>query len=604
MAWLDDILGPNNTLFGLTGDPASMQTDAQTDALLKRLQQAAGQNPADASPVYGGMGMVLQPPTAEADQAITQANARRPDTNVGPDTQTMGAPPAAAEMPRTLAPSIESKFPDQPVTPMTMTTASLAVPSTAPPAGPRTTPGPQPQVSSAPPMRRAGPIPVPGPAAFAGGSAPVTPAQSADFSPSFGERMQHFGNALTGRETGSLSEIQRQRQATYDALTGAGVDPALAKAAALNPEVMKKVLDSTMGPSKWTVVGVDNYGNPRYGFVKETTESVKIPNVNGGTGQDNGALQRPMDENGNPRTGLDFLEHVQAPAMYVDKAMNILRGDEAMPRPTRGDKTAMPVGELVRAAEKKYSSNWFNYQSKWRDANAMVGRTRIANNTAILHVSQLSNLVEDAPDANVGPFNNLSTSVQKWWMNKNNSPWLNDWNTIAQTLAGEIVKVNTGAEGSITDREKVMAVLDPSRGKEALQGAIRNYIGLLAGKTTSLAHDWKKNASPYSDVPEVIDPENQNILKTLVSQYRITPHDIKQAKGDVLAWDEKGDSKQAGSTPAAPDTVTAPAPALATPEQLRGVPKQPPANAKRGKDGRLYLPSPSDPNAWIPWLEE
>jgi hypothetical protein len=207
----------DNTFFGLTGSPDAIKAEEQANELLQRLQMAASAgtgSPSAFLPSLGGM-------------AVT----RPPEDNV---TTVNKTPRADSQNPQTIAASVDSRYPDSP-----------------PPAGPSTTTRPQPQVSSAPPMQRAaGRFPTPAPAAFAGGSAPVSTVQSPDFSPSFGERLQHFGNALTGRETGSLDEQMRSRKATYGALVQMGLTPEQATAAALNPDLLKAVLASKLGTGR------------------------------------------------------------------------------------------------------------------------------------------------------------------------------------------------------------------------------------------------------------------------------------------------------------------------------------------------------------------
>lgn len=72
---------------------------------------------------------------------------------------------------------------------------------------------------------------------------PAQPVATPDFTPTIGERLTNFGNALTGQGTvTNFAERERQRNTTYQALRNMGLDNQTAEAAVLNPNLLQSIL--------------------------------------------------------------------------------------------------------------------------------------------------------------------------------------------------------------------------------------------------------------------------------------------------------------------------------------------------------------------------
>jgi hypothetical protein len=88
---------------------------------------------------------------------------------------------------------------------------------------------------------------------------------------------QSIGRGLQGWQQGQQQDQQRQvPAATLRALTAAGVPDATARAAALNPEIMRAIAPNYFQklPS-FGVIGQDPWGGRRYGFIDPFTRSVQ-----------------------------------------------------------------------------------------------------------------------------------------------------------------------------------------------------------------------------------------------------------------------------------------------------------------------------------------
>lgn len=206
MALLDQYM----SMFGITGSPDAMNDDKDVSELIQRLAEAQ---------IGGG------------------------DSGTLPFTG-IAVTPDAAQKPKTMAPSVEPNQLETPRTPLTppqlpKTPDRLEVDPGAR-AGGTTSIAKTPGTMKTAPLTRA--TPGPGQSAPGAARAPAPPIQTPDFSPSFGERLSTFGNALSGRPYANHAEEQRKAAATFQVLTQMGLEPKMAEAATRNPELLKMIL--------------------------------------------------------------------------------------------------------------------------------------------------------------------------------------------------------------------------------------------------------------------------------------------------------------------------------------------------------------------------
>ncbi len=423
---------------------------------------------------------------------------------------------------------------------------------------PQTAPIVRPNAQAQPPMQQSGPT-------------PMQPQANQNFGlpkPTIAQHLMNIGSGFTGKGAVDLNQQWEMQNQLGQSLVNAGVAPNVVAAAMQQPELMKQLVATKFGPKTaptWGKIGTTQFGTDRYGIIDlsnpDPKQRIQPYDTQVGAIGDTGTA-RPVGADGKPLEGMDFLRSGAVPPMIADKAANIIAGREAMPTSVGRDKTALQVQEAVRIADPNYNANRFKYRQAWENSNTTVGKTRVANNTAIGHANELANMIQDAPDTNAGVLSNIGNQAKTWWRTQTNDPWLKAWQANAGLLAGEIVKVATGSEGSIHDREQVLANLDPSNGKAALDKTLAKYIKLLASKTDALANDWKKNMGPYADQPQVIDEANQAVLDDMRKKFQVDKRD------------------ESGAMPAAP-------------LNLRGVPDQPPPGATTGPDGKVTIANPN-----------
>jgi hypothetical protein len=98
---------------------------------------------------------------------------------------------------------------------------------------------------------------------------------------------QSIGRGLQGWQQGQEADQKRQIPgATWRALTATGVPDATAQAAALNPDVMRAIAQRYVQKlPTFGVIGRDEFGLPRYGFIDPFSRSTQPASGQGASAQ-------------------------------------------------------------------------------------------------------------------------------------------------------------------------------------------------------------------------------------------------------------------------------------------------------------------------------
>lgn len=230
-----------------------------------------------------------------------------------------------------------------------------------------------------------------------------------------------------------------------------------------------------------------------------------------------------------------------------ERARNIAAGREAMPNITRGDLTAQQTQQAVRMLDPNFSGNRFKYRQEWENPNKITGRTRVANNTAIAHAGELSELVDQLPDTGVRTLN----AAKNWWKGETTDPALMQWKATASLLADEITKVMVPTGGTQQDRMEQLEKLNPQNGRAAINGVLKQYTKLLKGKTDALTADWQKNMGPTAEQPEILDLKAQEGVAKLEAKY---PDAVKANDGKPKVGTVEDGYRFKGGNPSAPSS--------------------------------------------------
>jgi hypothetical protein len=269
------------------------------------------------------------------------------------------------------------------------------------------------------------------------------------------------------------------------------------------------------GNIKPTVLGYDSLGREIHGFMDVTTgKPITGPGYSA-------TSDHPIDPS---IRGEAYLK--TQPLEVQDRARAVLAGQEPMPKSTKADPMATAVRQAVLRADESYKDNRFDYAKAWDDPNKKVGFTRQANNAAIGHGGELSDLIDNAPDHFFG----VQNRVHNWWKSATNDPWLKAWQSNAEIFAGEVAKVNKGGVPSQSENERILETLNPSNGKAALDAALGKYVRTLNSKTDALRNDRIRNMGPYDRTPSVIDEQLIPVLDRLKKKYGIAMGEKKSER--------------------------------------------------------------------------
>lgn len=551
----------DNTFFGLTGSPEAMQTEDQANELLKRLQMAAAAG-TERGDIFGDSfmprglpfgGISVQNPDDEQPTARQEAA-----TSVQPKTIAPSADPRYLGT----APAVQSEPPGAFKTEYEETKTQAF-----PPAGPSTTQRPQPQVSSASPMRRAGQFPVSAPAASAGGSAPVINAQGmGDLQPDMWDRLAAASNAydrggLLGTiATGMGSGLDRQFAAansTYKALLANGVDEATAQAAIRNPEIMKQLVTTRLGAKsapQWVVLGNDRYGNPVHGTYDPSTRRAYNADGTPYLGASSGGVAGASDPN-SELSGEEFLKTLPKDEQNQIKALV----EGRLSPPPLGRKNPYWEQLLNKAGIYEPGFDATTYKTRAQAAKAFTSGVEARNitalNTAINHMSDLSEKIDGLGNRTTLPILNKPINAIRAQVDPEYQKKRSEFSTNRQTAITEIAKALRGV-GSMTMSElhEWESKFNDDSSPEVMKGAMVEALKLLKGRMEPLADQYNKAMGKNITLDDLLSPKARAKAAKLLGE-------VPEAEGEKL--------------------------------NLRGVPDKPPAGAPRLDDGSVVIRNPN-----------
>jgi hypothetical protein len=163
------------------------------------------------------------------------------------------------------------------------------------------------------------------------------------------------------------------------------------------PDIAVQLLEQAGGKNSFTRTGTDDAGNPNYGWVNSTTQTV--------TPYGQHSTQQPT-ANGAPVTGEDYLATLPGPRASLIRS--IARGDQAVPAYSRGGRQLL---EQVNQYDPTYSQSIAPSRTATRKAFAIgkQGDAVTALNTLPGHVKNLNSSIDA-----VNGFNTGMGAVDRW----------------------------------------------------------------------------------------------------------------------------------------------------------------------------------------------
>ncbi len=371
---------------------------------------------------------------------------------------------------------------------------------------------------------------------------------------------------------GPMAQLQAQNMqrstlaATYQALIASGVPPAVAQAAALNPEVLKTVAPNIYQKPELKLL--KNAMGEDVPYIYKATDSSLSPALPGGAGPASTTGASPQDM------------VAQAEKLYpgvTNRVEQLYRGEGGMPN-ARTNKIDGPAMQLIQQLHPDWNMNMWTEKNRMATQlsssapNSLGGKLNALRN-AFDHLANTSDAALQKGNINGGlsfisaPLNqirSLTTSQQDIGSTLERE---------ATTYGGERTKFLTGAEGSESERKAFLNSLGPDSAPP------QKMAGTIEGE--------------YIQLKSALENQQQQIRDQLGEGY-LQKHPIVTPKvADALQRLERNISSLrnggSGQQPQAPQTNAA------TPSAApQGLP-----NAKQAPDGNWYVPDPQRPGKYL-----
>jgi hypothetical protein len=390
-----------------------------------------------------------------------------------------------------------------------------------------------------------------------------------------GNPIAGFLNMISGLTTGTRTDpagMQAQTQlATYNALRGAGLPAAVAKAAALNPDVMKTIapqlysrptlVESGVNP----LTGQKSYvwsqpdlmqvkpavveGNPVSGMQSPTGQALSPQNAAaiGLPAMSNNDLSKIDALVKSGANGEELMQGMQAinPA-FANKVKSMANGD--IPYPS-GFIMKTPYGNMLTDAISAYKPGVTaqDFASKQKARNYWTsggGAQEIkAINTAIQHAVKMQPVSEKMGGTDIAP-DYLNPLIQGTKVNIGNQEYQTaqkEWDALSETLSTEISKALNGGVPHVADKEHWRAIFSRASGPTQRTAALSAAMNILEGRTASMAPNYEQAMGSARNPIDFIDPANREAFASILGGRKVgsTPTPQAPQKAQLSGIDQQ-----------------------------------------------------------------
>lgn len=331
-------------------------------------------------------------------------------------------------------------------------------------------------------------------------------------------------DAIQGFSSGVRTDPQgiamAQMNATYDALKKSGVPDATARAAAMNPEILKTVAGNYFDTKpQFGVIGQDEMGRNQYGFIRPNQEKV-TPVAQPGTPNAPGITNPDLH-------GADFLKTL--PQGLAAQVKAYAEGRQPLPA---GFALKTPYFQTLMRYITQYDPSFdavnFNARSKTRNdfTSGKSAQSINALNTVIGHLQTLS----DSADAlNNGNYPTLN-SIENTFLNATGDPRIKQFDTTKKAVVDELTRVWRGSGGSEGDIKTWSDQINSANSPAQLHTVIGQLGELLQSKINSLAETYKQGMGTTGQPIQFVTPKSASTLRTLEERAgKTTPQASPQA---------------------------------------------------------------------------
>lgn len=300
----------------------------------------------------------------------------------------------------------------------------------------------------------------------------------------------------TGQRTDPVGMQLQQQQSTYEALKQSGLPDAVARAAALSPEVLKTVAPNIYTKPTFGVIGQNQLGVNQYGFIHPNSETVKPAEVGGQGVQSQGGIDPNL-------TGDEFLKAVAADKTLGPGKANMVKAiaEGRQPYPS-GFLLKTPFGQWLTSAVGQYEPGLdatligrrkvFNDQLGSTSPTSAGGQKSLMG-TSLGHLSEVADAAESLANSagpipslpggaylahGINAFNNSSVTQ---------SAKVKALDDAVQKFAGEVGKLYSGsAGGGIGEREATRSRFSGNLSPQEMAASLEMSKALIQSKLAAL----------------------------------------------------------------------------------------------------------------------
>lgn len=322
-----------------------------------------------------------------------------------------------------------------------------------------------------------------------------------------------LGNLISGVATGQRNDpagmAQAQLSATYDALKQSGVPDATARAAALNPEILKTIAANHFDTKpKFGVIGQNQMGVPQYGFIRENQGTITPANM-GSVGQGAGSVDPSL-------SGEDLIKAISSdPQLGPGKAQMVKAIAEGRQPYPSGFLLKTPFGQWLTTMVGQYEPgldatlvnrrNTFNRQLGSATPTSIGGQKSLMG-MSLGHLSEVADAATSLANSS-GP---LPSSVPGSAMIAHGINSITNSSTdqaakvkalddAVQKFSGEVGKLYSGSSGGgIGEREDTRSRFSGNLAPQEMAASLEMSKALIQSKLSALENQQDEIFGPNS----------------------------------------------------------------------------------------------------------
>lgn len=321
--------------------------------------------------------------------------------------------------------------------------------------------------------------------------------------------------ALLGAVGGAIGagEGVDQRNQTFRLLVKHGLPETDAALAISNPQILQAMLPTMFGPkanASFGVIGEDQFGGKRYGWIDPRNQTVTAAQPIGA----GGAAASAMPDSG--LSGDHLLSALDKPVAEQVKAL--AEGRIAFPG---GFALKSPYWQRMVQLVSQYDPNFdaVNYNARAKTRNDFTSGKSAQNitsfNTAIGHLDTLDKAIEGLNNLNTmpalnGPINWAASAVSGDFQARQKQ-----FETAKTAVTDELTRAFRGTGGNVHDIVQWESQLSSANSPQALHAAVRQAVELLRSRIEAIGDQYNKGMSATSDPIRLLSKKAQETLRRI-----------------------------------------------------------------------------------------